>query len=378
MKSRLFNCLFFLCILYSVKSYGINLIDNEATQMTRNLFNNLSTISKENIIFGHQYATTYGHWGVYDESGFSDVKDVIGTHPGVIGADFREYTLAKGTDVIKEKNRLLKLIKETYKRGGVVSISWHCPNPVNYGSYNYKENPIKAVPYILPGGEYHSVYKMFLDRIAEFAKDALNEDGECIPFIFRPFHEMCGDWFWWGKANCNKEDFISLWKFTVDYLKDEKNVHSIIYAFSPDRFYESREEYLERYPGDSYVDLLGVDNYWDIKPEKKHYKPELAIKKLRIISDLAKQKGKLAAFTETGYAGIPVKDWFTKNLLPVLKCKGVNLSYVLVWRNAIGDSEHFHAPYRGHHSVEDFKKFYRDEKIWFEEDLKKNNIYEKH
>lgn len=369
--------LFLIFILVRISVYSQVLVDSNATEMTKKLYSNLMKISKTNIIFGHQYATTYGHWGVYDENGFSDVKDIIGTHPGVIGADFREYTLAKGkNNVIKEKNRLLKLIKETYKRGGIVTISWHCPNPVNHGSYNYKENRVRAVPYILPGGEYHHIYKMFLDRIAEFANEALNDEGDAIPFIFRPFHEFDGDWFWWGKNYCSRNDFIKLWIFTVEYLIKVKDVHSIIYAFSPDRFFETKEEYLERYPGDDYVDLLGTDNYWDIRPEKFHYKPELAVKKFKIVSDLSKEKNKIAALTETGYPGLPTKDWFTKNLLPVLKNKNVEMAYLLVWRNAYDDMEHFHAPYRGHHSAEDFMEFYKDEKILFENDLQKINVYQ--
>jgi mannan endo-1,4-beta-mannosidase len=43
-------------------------------------------------------------------------------------------------------------------------------------------------------------------------------------------------------------------------LKDTKGLHHLLYAYSTDRF-ESEAHYLERYPGDDVVDLIGFDYY---------------------------------------------------------------------------------------------------------------------
>lgn len=43
----------------------------------------------------------------------------------------------------------------------------------------------------------------------------------------------------------------------------------MLYAFSPDIKFDSREDYLLRYPGDDYVDILGFDDYEDFKYDKK-------------------------------------------------------------------------------------------------------------
>ena len=65
----------------------------------------------------------------------------------------------------------------------------------------------------------------------------LQINGEVIPLIFRPFHEMSGSWFWWGGANCEAKDYISLWKETVELLRDKHNLHNLLYAlyFGPVR-----------------------------------------------------------------------------------------------------------------------------------------------
>ena len=47
-------------------------------------------------------------------------------------------------------------------------------------------------------------------------------------------------------------------------MSDEKGVDNLLYAYSPAKN-DSREEYLYGYPGDGYVDVLGQDNYYDLR-----------------------------------------------------------------------------------------------------------------
>ena len=191
--------------------------------------------------------------------------------------------------------------------------------------------------------------------------------------IFRPYHEFDGDWFWWGKAHCTTNEFTLLWRFTVAYLRDSLGVHNFIYAFSPDCKFNNEEEYLERYPGDDWVDMVGVDNYADFGRNGK-YNLERGIKLLKIVSDYARKTGKLAAFTETGLESIPNATWWTGTLLKALKSENIQLTYVLVWRNDIRSLTHYYAPFPGQTSEADFVKFYNDPYTLFENDLKK--IYE--
>ena len=116
--------------------------------------------------------------------------------------------------------------------------------------------------------------------------------------------------------------------------------------------------------------MVGVDNYGDFGRDDK-YNVEAGIKKLKIVSDYAKKAGKLAAFTETGLESIPNARWWTETLLKALKTEGLQLCYVLVWRNDTRSPTHFYAPYPGHSSVPDFIKFYNDPFTLFENDLKK-------
>ncbi|NLP57030.1 glycoside hydrolase family 26 protein [Lutibacter sp. B1] len=378
MKTSKYNTLFivlFSFVLLSINAQESNLIDKNATKETKALFNNLKELSKKHILFGHQHATEYGHGWVGDQ-GRSDVKSVVGSHPAVIGVDFSGFSgnhLSRA-QIEANKEHLRKNVVDTYNRGGVTTISWHFHNPVSEGAFYWNDSiSLPAVKYIIPGGEAHQKYKEILDDIANWAHSIKGKNGELVPVIFRPYHEFDGGWFWWGAPHCTVDEFKTLWKFTVSYLRDEKNVHNFIYAFSPDVKFNTEAQFLERYPGDEWADMVGVDNYGNFG--RDNYDLETGFKKLKIVSDYAKKAGKLAAFTETGLESIPNPTWWTDTLLKVLKRDGLQLAYVLVWRNDINSPTHYYAPFPGQISAPNFIEFYNNPFTLFEKDLK--DIYKK-
>ena len=345
-----------------------HLIDPQATEQTVALCHNLKRLSEKHVLFGHQHATEYGH-GWSGDLDRSDVKAVTGSHPAVIGVDLNGLSGRSKEEITKNKKALRENIVATYNRGGLTTLSWHFDNPVSDTDFNWKESlSAPAVPAIIPGGSHHEQYKVVLADIADLAHSVVGLDDTLAPLIFRPYHEFDGAWFWWGKPHCTPEEFLALWRFTVSYLRDSLGVHNFIYAFSPDCLFQTQADYLERYPGDDWVDLLGMDDYADFGRDGR-YDVEAGVRKLRIVSDYARKAGKLAAFTETGLESISDPTWWTDTLLPTLKTEDLNLCYALVWRNDIHSPTHYYAPFPGQASVPDFLKFHADPLTLFENDL---------
>jgi mannan endo-1,4-beta-mannosidase len=143
----------------------------------------------------------------------------------------------------------------------------------------------------------------------------------------------------------------------------------LLIAFSPDKNFDSKEDYLKRYPGDDVVDILGLDDYSDFKQNRL----DLIVIRLGIITDLAKEKGKISAFTETGSDQLKIDNWYTSNLLQVLNAseKTRCISYVMVWRNR--DTDHFYVPWTEHEQAEDFRTFVNDKLIFLLDDVKTMN-----
>lgn len=335
-------------------------IDEKATKKTKALYTNLKNLAGLGVIFGHQDDLAYGI-GWKNEKGRSDVKDVSGSYPALYGWDVSKLGKPLNIDSVDFDN-MKKWIKEGYKRGGIITISWHMDNPVTGGD-SWDNTP--AVANILEGGDKADFYRKQLDLFADFLNDLKAGFGTKIPIIFRPFHEHTGSWFWWGKGNCTSDEYIQLWRFTVKYLRDVKGVHQLLYSYSTDQF-DSKEQYLEFYPGDDYVDVIAFDDYHSIKSIEER---EKLIYRLRTVVELAESKNKIAALSETGLETIPVNNWFTNNLLEGIKADetGKRIAYVMVWRN--GRLNHHYAPYPGHSSTEDFVKFRKDPFTIFEDDL---------
>jgi mannan endo-1,4-beta-mannosidase len=348
-----------------------SLIDQRATEGTKALYANLAVIRTQGFLFGHQDDDAYGvTWK--GEKSRSDVKDVCGSYPAVHGWDVgKSLSSPNNIDGVPFTD-MLYWIEQTYNRGGINTVSWHWDNPVTNGDAWDKTSAVKD---ILPGGSKHSVLVTHLDLLADFFNKC-KSGSVFIPIIFRPWHEHNGNWFWWGKGNCKEEEYIKLWKFTVDYLKNTKNIHHLIYAFSPDRSrIESlnSKDYLYGYPGDDYVDIIGLDNYMDVgvKWNKKSPDAQRAdfVKSLTLVSQIAAEKKKIPALTETGLEGVSNPNWFTDVILnPIKENKDIQIAYLLVWRN--GNPNHHYAPYKGHASETNFKKFFSDPKTIFESDLK--------
>ena len=369
MKTTFLTTIVFSFLLVFIGNAVFGQIDTKATKETKALYNNLKKLSKNYILFAHQHATEYGHGWSGDENR-SDVKSVTGSFPAMVGVDFSGLSGKPESQIQKTKQALIKNIVATYNRGGVTTVAWHFSNPASEGGFYWKEGvSVAAMSLIKPGGSKHEEYKKILANIADLAHAVKGKDGKLAPMIFRPYHEFDGDWFWWGKPYTSREDFIEVWQFTVSYLKDTLGVHNFIYAFSPDNKFNTEEEFLERFPGNDYVDLVGMDNYGDFGRDGK-YDIESAIKKLKIVSDYGIKNNKLAALTETGLESIPNPTWWTETLLKVVKAENMQLCYVLVWRNDIQSPTHFYAPFPGQISVPDFLKFYNDPHTLFEKDLK--------
>jgi len=360
------------CLLYACNASGpvdvpdVTLVDPNATYETKSLFANLRLLSKDHLLFGHQDDLAYGvHWK--RESGRSDVKDVTGAYPAVYGWELGDLELGveENLDGVNF-TEIQGWIKEGFRRGGIITISWHMDNPASMGS---SWDTTRAVHTILPGGEKHEMFRSWLDRFVEFDK-GLVENGTPIPILFRPWHEHSGSWFWWGGNNVTPEEFVQLWRFTVEYLRDENNLHNLLYAYSTD-VVDSEEEYFEHYPGDEWVDLLGYDDYRSLRSEETVGN---MTRRVRMLVELAEARGKLTAVTESGAMGLPVEDWWTGRVLRAINNDPVarRTLYFLVWRNE--DERQFFAPFEGHPHNADFVAFYEDPFVLFEDELP--SIYE--
>jgi hypothetical protein len=374
-NSRISILLVLLFLVAPVSVFAQIMVDARATPLTKKAYASLFEIQKRGVVFGHQDDLAYGvGWKYID--GNSDIKLITGEYPGIYGWDIAHIEKKSTTNIDKVPfDKIKRYIVEGFDRGGLITISWHAPNPLTGG--DAWDTTHGTVASILPNGQKHQQYIQWLDRVTAFLQALKTKEGIQIPILFRPFHELTGNWFWWCKNSCSPDEFKQLWRFTVSYLRDKRQLHHLIYVYNTADF-GSSTEFLERYPGDEWVDVLSFDRYQFEGKNGTALFNEVMTNQLTILNQVAIQKNKPVALAETGYEAIPDPTWWTTTLYPLLK--KYPLAFVLVWRNhgfmpSTGKMHHY-APYPGHLSEADFKKFHSFPEIFFETKIRELKIYE--
>jgi len=346
----------------NVKTY---MVDKNATTETVSLFYNLKKLAKTKFAIGQQDAFN----GIYNNgsSSESDIKKTTGFEPALLGSDFMFITDKNNNGqsdnwFYQQELKTISEVKKAYAAGMVNTFCWHIREPNKedsfYAADMTADQKATAFKSILPGGTNNAWYKLKLDKVAATISKMTGSKGELIPIIFRPFHEFDGSWFWWGANYCSAADYKAVYQFTVEYLRDTKGLHNILYAFSPDNSYSTSANYLSRYPGDTYVDVLGMDNYGDLASGQGQAGVTKANAKLKMISDLAITKVKIAAMTETGWyvdsKNSPITAWFSDILYNTLTNNKIEISYVVFWGNS---KDGYYVPTPSTSNVQDFRDF---------------------
>lgn len=314
-------------------------------------------------LYGHQDDLMYGHtWNAGKDADTSltrsDVLDVTGQYPSILGLDLGGIELGHKCNLDGNDFELQRLAAiKHYQRGGIVTLSWHLRNPLTGGDA-WDVSSDKVVESVLPGGSKHEMFLGWLDKAADWIESLRTQDGKPIPVLWRPLHEHTGSWFWWGTGLCTAEEYNSLWKMTYNYLTEKRGLRQLAWAISPGASARGFEKWTDRYPGDDYVDVIGLDCY--AVGDKQQYISDMRAC-LESLTGLCKSHKKILAVTETGYEGLPDPFWWTESLSPAIS--GFPVSYILTWRNSDEKPNHYYAPFIGEPSSEDFKTWLKKDKI---------------
>lgn len=335
--------------------------DTKALPQVHKLAERLQKIAKKGYAFGHQDTTSYGvGWRNNTIDYRSDINDVVGDFPAVYGFDIGqiEHQHKNNLDDVPF-DEMVVLIQKAHANGGIITISWHADNPVS--AKNSWDTTV-AVKHILKGGSHHNLYCLWLSRVAKFMKCLYDVNGDLIPIAFRPFHEMNGAWFWWGNPNVSPAEYQQLWQQTVGLLSKTFKVHNLCYVYAPN-LVQNTTDYLLNYPGDAYVDCLGIDLYQHGTEDEFRLTLQT---NLEILKTIATEKSKPFAITEIGLEKVTHAGWWTNVLDQIIANSGI--AWVLLWRNHT--KEHFYAPFPGQESATDFCSFKNQKHVLFLNDIK--------
>ena len=213
-----------------------------ASENAKALYSYICEIYKHNILTGQQESTWMDGGNVDYEMDYLMQK--TGKLPAVRGLDF----------IDDDFDGCVSRSKDWYNKGGIVTICWHCgPNFVD----GYQECLNKTISNwdkaLTEGTPEYEKLIAGMDKGAAALKE-LADAG--VPVLWRPFHELDGKWFWWGKGG--EANFIKLWKIMYDRYTNYWGLDNLIWVCG---FSQNGLNYANWYPGDEYVDIAGADSY---------------------------------------------------------------------------------------------------------------------
>ncbi|GEM_PF-691227 len=193
-----------------------------------------------------------------------------GKYPALVGVDLLNATGAHSDEGWYQQytNSGISLAKELYKDGGIPAFCWHWRPGKDSAFYDKSANANYTVFDYTKGFKSGTtewdtnseVYKTLINDIDIVSGLFLDLQKSGVAAVWRPLHEAAGGWFWWGTKGA--ESYVSLYRLVYDRMVNVNGVKNLIWVWNleknPSKGYAYDEAW---YPGDSYVDVIGVDLY---------------------------------------------------------------------------------------------------------------------
>ena len=228
----------------------------------------LNQSSGQKILSGQEstlWDTPWGDW--FPSSRDEYVSQRSGKLPAVFSSDFGDFKnrdLGSEEQVREKRSMVVNTAKQYARQGSLVMLSYHmCPPDLQSGcAFEQMSRFTQDDPYpewklnqiLQPGTEMNRKHLERIDEIAGYLKE-LEDEG--IVVMWRPFHEINKSWFWWGASSRSAD----LYRQMHDRMVGHHGLKNLIWVYSVNYWDGENDSPRRYYPGDWYVDMLGVDIY---------------------------------------------------------------------------------------------------------------------
>lgn len=202
----------------------------------------------------------------------------IATNP-LIGAHVKSFEQATGSHL---------QIVEYYNSFSTKFQSWEAKQVIALGALPFIQlNPRHVRLTAIAAGKYDAQIRTYADAVRAFRCTVMISFG----------HEMNGWWYPWGRPDTTPATFIAAWRH-IYRIFARQHVLNVIWSWDPTHQYNFKVASLasEWYPGNAYVDIVGIDGYLGKGQNfKEIFAPQLA--------NIRSVTSKPVFLAETGVAG---------------------------------------------------------------------------
>ena len=206
-----------------------------------------------------------------------------GKTPAVYGQDFG-FAKPGDKDAVAARPDIVAEAKRQYEQGSIIALCWHAVPPTADEPVTFKSKPGTPAPANLntvqgqltdeqwnelmtPGTKLNQHWCEQVDVIAGYLKQLRDAH---VPVLWRPYHEMNGDWFWWGGRR-GEHGTAALYRMIFDRLANHHQLNNLVWVWSLDRPSNPERQFVDFFPGRNYFDIAALDVYHsDFSPVYYH------------------------------------------------------------------------------------------------------------
>lgn len=254
------------CSSVSNQPASIHPVTPHAAPESVALLNYIQGISGQRTLTGqHNYPST-------KDSSTQEAARIWGKTPAIFGMDFG-FAARGDKDSAFVRQEIVNECKRQYALGSIVTLCWHAVPPTADEPVTFLPQPgtptnrLHSVQgkltnqqwedLLTPGTELYQHWCAQVDGIAGYLKQL--QDAH-VPVLWRPYHEMNGDWFWWG-GRSGPRGTTQLYRQLFERLVKVHKLHNLVWVWSVDRPSTPQRQFAVFYPGADYFDVAALDVY---------------------------------------------------------------------------------------------------------------------
>ncbi len=246
---------------------AIEPVTPNASPQAKALLQLLYSISGKHTMTGqHNYPNT-------KDASTQQAAKHSGKTPAVYSQDWG-FAAPGDKDAVTARPDIVEEVKRQHKLGSIITICWHAVPPTADEPVTFQ--PKKGVPapdklasvqgqltdeqfndVLTPGTELYKRWCAQVDTIAGYLKQLQDAN---VPILWRPYHEMNGNWFWWGGRRGDRGT-KALYRQLFDRYVNHHKLNNLIWVWSIDRPSTPERQFADYFPGSKYLDIVSLDVY---------------------------------------------------------------------------------------------------------------------
>jgi mannan endo-1,4-beta-mannosidase len=237
-------------------------VNPHATPEARALLAYIDSISGKAIITGqHNYPNDGSRW--------TDLAyDLTGRYPGLFGQDFG-FSAGDDKDSVLSRPAMIEEVKRQYANGAVIALTWHEVRPSDDEPVTFHDSvqghltDYEWQQLLTPGTPLYNRWCAQVDVVAGYLRQLRDAH---VPVLFRAYHEMNGNWFWWG-GRTGKDGSAALYRQIYDRFVNVYHLDNLIWVWNVNAPGGSAGPIADYFPGPQVADLVTMDIYGEFKQQ---------------------------------------------------------------------------------------------------------------